>query len=257
MGTRQGRTRSDRGFLLNHLIHELLPPKSDGMRWSIRAVTGQAAWYDLRVRIERRRRQVSQPEFRRCSSHGGTARRRDAALWAKVDQLTLLPASPPPKSSGWSSTSCLRQLPCLRRQLREWAPATLSDRIPIARCHGNVSQPRPQFQVVPEEGSGQRGGRRGCISQIVPALRRRALRDRLPDRCFHQRTEDGIVLVDESMHRLRPVCVVCPYGAREMDGGGGDEEVHALRRPSTTTPSPGGSRSFLRADVPGQCAPLW
>ena len=43
-----------RGFLLNHLIHELLPPKGDGMRWANSdPVTGQAAWFDLRVRIER------------------------------------------------------------------------------------------------------------------------------------------------------------------------------------------------------------
>jgi len=43
-----------RGFLLNHLIHELLPPKGDGMRWSNSdPVTGQAAWFDLRVRLER------------------------------------------------------------------------------------------------------------------------------------------------------------------------------------------------------------
>jgi anaerobic selenocysteine-containing dehydrogenase len=44
----------EKGFLLNHLIHELLPPKGDGMRWSNSdPVTGQAAWYDLRVRIEK------------------------------------------------------------------------------------------------------------------------------------------------------------------------------------------------------------
>ncbi len=39
---------------MNHLIHELLPPKGDGMRWSNSdPITGQAAWYDLRVRIEK------------------------------------------------------------------------------------------------------------------------------------------------------------------------------------------------------------
>lgn len=56
---------SNRGFLLNHLIHELLPPKGDGMRWSNSdPVTGQAAWYDLRVRIEKAEPdQVSQPAF--------------------------------------------------------------------------------------------------------------------------------------------------------------------------------------------------
>ncbi|MEM8795699.1 MAG: molybdopterin oxidoreductase family protein [Pseudomonadota bacterium] len=42
------------GFLLNHLIHELLPPKGDGLRWSNSdPITGQAAWFDLRVSIEK------------------------------------------------------------------------------------------------------------------------------------------------------------------------------------------------------------
>ena len=43
-----------RGFLLNHLISELLPEKDDGMRYSNSdPITGQAAWFDLRVKIER------------------------------------------------------------------------------------------------------------------------------------------------------------------------------------------------------------
>ncbi|MCK8484361.1 molybdopterin oxidoreductase family protein [Aliiroseovarius sp. S2029] len=42
------------GFLLNHLIHELQPPKGDGLRWANSdPVTGQAAWFDLRVKIEK------------------------------------------------------------------------------------------------------------------------------------------------------------------------------------------------------------
>jgi anaerobic selenocysteine-containing dehydrogenase len=42
------------GFLMNHLISELLPEKGDGLRYSNSdPVTGQAAWFDLRVRIER------------------------------------------------------------------------------------------------------------------------------------------------------------------------------------------------------------
>ncbi|CUI49796.1 molybdopterin oxidoreductase family protein [Cognatishimia activa] len=42
------------GFLLNHLIHELLPGKDDGMRISNSdPITGQAAWFDLRVKIEK------------------------------------------------------------------------------------------------------------------------------------------------------------------------------------------------------------
>ncbi|MGR3291874.1 MAG: molybdopterin oxidoreductase family protein [Paracoccaceae bacterium] len=43
-----------KGFLLNHLIHELMPPKGDGLRWNNSdPVTGQAAWFDLRVRVEK------------------------------------------------------------------------------------------------------------------------------------------------------------------------------------------------------------
>ncbi|MSU91590.1 molybdopterin-dependent oxidoreductase [Rhodobacteraceae bacterium 2CG4] len=63
-----------RGFLLNHLIHELLPPKGDGLRWSNSdPVTGQAAWYDLRVRIEKAPAQAaSQPEIPAQVSPVGT-----------------------------------------------------------------------------------------------------------------------------------------------------------------------------------------
>ena len=55
-----------KGFLLNHLIHELLPPKGDGMRWSNSdPVTGQAAWFDLRVNIEKAADQSgpTEPQF--------------------------------------------------------------------------------------------------------------------------------------------------------------------------------------------------
>ncbi|MEO0992929.1 MAG: molybdopterin oxidoreductase family protein [Pseudomonadota bacterium] len=49
-----GAPETTKGFLLNHLINELLPPKGDGLRWSNSdPVTGQAAWYDLRVKIEK------------------------------------------------------------------------------------------------------------------------------------------------------------------------------------------------------------
>ena len=53
------------GFLLNHLISELLPPKGDGMRYSNSdPITGQAAWFDLRVKIEKAEPQTeSAPVF--------------------------------------------------------------------------------------------------------------------------------------------------------------------------------------------------
>ncbi|MEL6840207.1 MAG: molybdopterin oxidoreductase family protein [Pseudomonadota bacterium] len=47
-------SEATKGFLLNHLIHELLPEKGDGLRWANSdPVTGQAAWFDLRVKIEK------------------------------------------------------------------------------------------------------------------------------------------------------------------------------------------------------------
>ena len=42
-----------RGFLLNHLISELLPPDGGYSYANADPITGQAAWYDLRVRIDR------------------------------------------------------------------------------------------------------------------------------------------------------------------------------------------------------------
>ena len=43
-----------KGFLLNHVISELLPPRDDGYRYAnADPVTGQAAWYDLRVRVRK------------------------------------------------------------------------------------------------------------------------------------------------------------------------------------------------------------
>jgi sulfite dehydrogenase (quinone) subunit SoeA len=45
---------SQKGFLLNHLISDLLPEREGGYRFSNSdPVTGQAAWYDLKVRVEK------------------------------------------------------------------------------------------------------------------------------------------------------------------------------------------------------------
>ena len=45
---------STRGFLLNQVITEFLPEDAGGTRHAnADPVTGQAAWYDLRVRVEK------------------------------------------------------------------------------------------------------------------------------------------------------------------------------------------------------------
>ena len=47
-------SEATKGFLLNHLIDDLLPANDDGYRYSNSdPLTGQAAWYDLRVRVEK------------------------------------------------------------------------------------------------------------------------------------------------------------------------------------------------------------
>jgi anaerobic selenocysteine-containing dehydrogenase len=69
-----------RGFLLNHLIAELLPEQPGGYRFSNSdPVTGQAAWYDLKVRIEK------------------VAEHEPAETWP---QFEALPVSPPPRLRG-------------------------------------------------------------------------------------------------------------------------------------------------------------
>ena len=57
---------SKKGFLLNHLISDLLPEKTGGYRYSNSdPVTGQAAWFDLKVRIAKSADQSEQssPQF--------------------------------------------------------------------------------------------------------------------------------------------------------------------------------------------------
>jgi anaerobic selenocysteine-containing dehydrogenase len=61
-----------KGFLLNHLIHELLPAKGDGKRRSNSdPVTGQAAWYDLRLRLEKAEPPPDETSFPQFETLGG------------------------------------------------------------------------------------------------------------------------------------------------------------------------------------------
>jgi anaerobic selenocysteine-containing dehydrogenase len=67
---------SQRGFLLNHLISEELPGSVAGSTVSNSdPITGQAAWYDVRVRIykaEPEEPQVSWPQFNAVPAAPGT-----------------------------------------------------------------------------------------------------------------------------------------------------------------------------------------
>ena len=71
----------EKGFLLNHLISELLPAtKGEARRMSNSdPVTGQAAWFDLRVRISKAEPgdEVSEPQFEALKPVPGVQKRPD------------------------------------------------------------------------------------------------------------------------------------------------------------------------------------
>jgi anaerobic selenocysteine-containing dehydrogenase len=66
-GLDKNANESQKGFLLNHLISEEIPSNGDGYRFSNSdPVTGQAAWYDVRVRVykaEAGEPEVTSPQF--------------------------------------------------------------------------------------------------------------------------------------------------------------------------------------------------
>ncbi len=66
-----------KGFLLNHLISELLPETGDGHRHSNSdPLTGQAAWFDLRVKVEKAapaEQGVIEPSFQPTAKPPGLA----------------------------------------------------------------------------------------------------------------------------------------------------------------------------------------
>ncbi len=70
---------AQKGFLLNHLISEELPVSADGMHLSNSdPVTGQAGWYDVRVRVYKARPselQQSYPQFAPIEPMPGLAQR--------------------------------------------------------------------------------------------------------------------------------------------------------------------------------------
>jgi hypothetical protein len=86
-----------KGFLLNHLISEHLPQGGEGRRLSNSdPITGQAAWYDLRVRIEKCESgdETSQPQFATLARPPGldtapSVNRRGSAIAAKRGDNSL------------------------------------------------------------------------------------------------------------------------------------------------------------------------
>ncbi len=78
-----GAPESKKGFLLNHLIAELLPEREGGYRYSNSdPVTGQAAWYDLRVKVERAEPQArTLPQYETLKPVKGVRARPTIVRW--------------------------------------------------------------------------------------------------------------------------------------------------------------------------------
>ena len=77
-GLSEDAPEAQKGFLLNHLISELLPERDGGYRFSNSdPITGQAAWYDLKVRVEKAAHSEegeTAPRFEPLSSFGDDTR---------------------------------------------------------------------------------------------------------------------------------------------------------------------------------------
>ncbi|MEM7252223.1 MAG: molybdopterin oxidoreductase family protein [Pseudomonadota bacterium] len=87
---------SQQGFLLNHLIRDLLPSQASGYRYAnADPVTGQAAWYDLRVRLRKAPADepaVSAPQFAAVPSIPGTKPTDSVSLYGAAFAASAEPA---------------------------------------------------------------------------------------------------------------------------------------------------------------------
>ena len=113
------RPNSAKGFLLNHLIADLLPERDGGYRYAnADPITGQAAWYDLRVRVEKAApAAMSLPQF--AASTCRLAPSRGRAFWMAVHDLASRQrGARPGQARPRHRPRHLRRLPGLRHLLQ-------------------------------------------------------------------------------------------------------------------------------------------
>ena len=202
-----------RGFLLNHLIAELLPEREGGYRFSNSdPITGQAAWYDLRVSIEKAapaEAGETSPRFEPLHAPPLRARPRHDHRCRKHRQE----ARPGDRSRH------LRRLPRLRDELQGM------ERRRLFRAADRPGRPRRAIRTAP--------GSTAC-TPTKSATARQSRTVHFPRSCLHcetpacvtvcptgasyKRADDGIVLVNPDTCIGCKLCSwACPYGAREYD----------------------------------------
>src|SRR5215471_7948613 len=178
------------GFLLNHVISELLPPDGGYSHANADPITGQAAWYDLRVRIDR-----VTPDEKRTTFPSFEMLDRPASLGRPAAILRYFAGRNPSGHMG-----------------------PLSDFNPYGGEAWGVWFNRIHSF---EEGEGE-GARtihfpKSCLHCEEPACVTVC-----PTGASYKRAEDGIVLVNESICIGCKLCSwACPYGAREFDADEG------------------------------------
>ena len=208
----------------------MLPPDGGYSHANADPITGQAAWYDLRVRIDRAtpfEAGASAPSLSRSRirRHSGAApniallRGRDARA---CHDLIAGAAAGAEEARARDRPRHLRRLSRLR------------DGLQGVECGGHMA-PLPDFNPYGdgawgvwfnrihafEEGDGD-GARtvhfpKSCLHCEEPACVTVC-----PTGASYKRAEDGIVLVDESICIGCKLCSwACPYGAREFDADAG------------------------------------
>ena len=265
-----------RGFLLNHLIAELLPEQPGGYRFSNSdPVTGQAAWYDLRVRIEKagpHEAKETSPRFEplrpppaygvRPLASTSAARSQPRGkgsdpVWSAA--MTALPAATSKKLGLVIDLDTCVGCQACATSCKEWNTqgysAPLTDQQPYgADPHGAWLNRVHGYEVG--EGAASRTVHfpRSCLHCEEPDCVTVC-----PTGASFKRAEDGIVLVDPGdLHRLQAVLVGLPLRRpRVRLRPRRHEEMHAVRRPHLQPAPPrGGSHPRLRARLPDGRPPL-
>ena len=257
---------SQRGFLLNHLISEELPGAGGAAGLSNSdPITGQAAWYDVRVRISAGPGRRAGADLAAVQGRAGGARhdgrraalarllrrtggRSDAAHGGNVTQLALVIDLNVCVGCHACVTSC-----------KQWntsgSAGPLADMDPYGADPNGTFFNRVQTFEVGEFPNTQTVH----FPKSLPALRRPALRAGVPHRRQLQaRRRRHRARRLRQVHRLQVLQLGLPLRrARARREAQGDDQVHAVRRPH---PRRGAARARaqagLRAGLPDQRAPV-
>ena len=252
---------SRRGFLLNHLIADELPGANGARMSNSDPITGQAGWYDVRVRIyqaEADEPKETWPQFGPPRGGAGNGVTAGPAGWrSSPARLERRPAMTQ-LALVIDLNVCVGCHACVT-SCKEWntsgSAGPLSDFNPYDKDPTGAFFNRVQIvrgRRVPEHAD-------GALPQVVPALRGSAVRARVSHRRQLQaRRGRHRARRLRQVHRLQVLRVGLPVRrARARRGAPGDDQVHAVRRPHHR-PGAAGERAQarVRARLPDQRAAL-